>query len=246
MKFIKDGIQLFIFTIVVILSSKAACINSKFNSDQILEKKDHEVQIFKNSYITPKNVKVFSTSTNLQKVKIRIGDTTTPEKNETCYLQFLEKILITYLQFFVLFSILSFYKFFEELNQIKQVHIAGKYNDVKDLTSEKYKYKISELNGENVFISGETNINSSATDEFLQLNIDKQYAMIYRTVEIFNSNTDTWVPLIEDGSDKNLLNDEVPQINLLNEYFMDVSYCGKNMKFPKLFSKAFCGEVKIY
>jgi hypothetical protein len=246
MKFAKNGKKLVFFLLMIVLSSKALCLNTKFESNQILEKKDHEVQIYKNSKITPKNFRFFSNTNFLEKARLRYGEQSKDEINNTDLLLFFRKVLLTYLHFFILFCILSFYKFFEELNQIKLIHIAGKFNEVKDLTSENYKNKFAELNGETVFISGETKILHGANDENLQVTIEKPYAMIYRQVEIFSVTTKTWVPLIEESPDLNYFNEDKVHVTLLNEYFIEVNFTGRVFKFPRLFSKPFTGEVKIF
>lgn len=246
MKFYKNGKNLVSFLLFLLFCLKASCLNSKFESTQILEKKDHEIQIFELSKITPKNFRFFSNSKFLEKARLRFGDRAQEEINNQDIFEFFKKVLITYLQFFILFCILSFYKFFEELNQIKLLHISGKYSEVKDLTSENYKNKIPELNGETVFISGDTKILNGATDEHLQLSIEKPYAMIYRQVEVFNISTKTWVALIEENSEHNYFNEENLHLNLLNEYFYELNFTGRIFKFPRLFCKSFTGQVKYF
>jgi len=245
MKFTKNDKKLIIFLFIVFLSYRSSCLKSKFNSKQIFEKNDHEVEISKEYLITPKNFRYFSNSDISRNLKFRISNSTSENKNISTVFEFLKKVLIAYLQFFFLFCILSLYKLLEELNQIKLLHITGKYNDVKDLTSAKYKDKFSELNGENVFVSGDTNIIKPAEDDVLKINIDKKYSMIYRNVEIFHLIKEKWIPLIENNSHKSFLTEDAPNVNFPNEYFMEVEFFGDVYRFPRLISKPFLGEVII-
>ena len=245
MKFTKNEKKLIIFLFIVVLSYRSSCLNSKFNSEQIFEKNDHEVEISKEYLITPKNFRYFSHKDDFEKVKMRIRNSTSENQNISTVFKFLKKILFAYLQFFILFCLLSFYKIFEELNHIKLLHIAGKYSDVKDLTSEKYKDKISELNGENVFVSGDTKIIKPAEDDVLKIKIEKKYSMIYRNVEIFHLIKEKWIPLVENISHKTFLNDDAPNVNFPNEHFMEVEFFGDFYRFPRLISRPFLGEVII-
>jgi hypothetical protein len=111
------------------------------------------------------------------------------------------KIATLYLQFFVILSILSFQKWFEDLIKIIMYSVDQKFSKVNDLTTEKNRnLPLQNFENEYVFTAGSSNVEIPAKDSIFDFQLSKKYASIYRIVEYFNPSENKWYKL---GSFKN-------------------------------------------
>jgi hypothetical protein len=161
------------------------------------------------------------------------------------------KLIIVYFQFFLIFSVISFHKWYEEVQKIKSNYVENKYSMFKDLTKDdNIETEISEFEGHYVFTSGTTKVCSPAKDEIFDFSYNsKIYAMVERKVEYFDIVVGKWFRLghishREETSDE-ILDVNMPDVTLINDNLMQIEFEGEIFTFPRLISSIFMGNVKI-
>jgi hypothetical protein len=166
----------------------------------------------------------------------------------------LKRILTLYLHFFIIFSVISFLRWHEELYKIKKLFVQNKYSMFLDLTSVENKSKpISELEEKYIFTSGKPIVKVPAQDILFNFsyNNNKSYAKIEREVEIFHSSwKKQWTKLghikrkeeISTYSDSSVI---LWDVNFLDDNYMQISYEGDIYTFPRVISSMFLGQVKF-
>lgn len=163
----------------------------------------------------------------------------------------LRTLIQIYLQFFVLFSLIAFHKWHEEMYKMKTLYIENKYSNFIDLTDESFKNKDpSEFEDKYIFCSGDPSIKSSAQDCIFNYNYNKQYAKIERRVEVMNIITKKWTKLghikkKDDTFTADLDYDEF-DINFIGDEYMEVSFGGDIFTFPRIITSVFLGQVSVY
>jgi hypothetical protein len=141
----------------------------------------------------------------------------------------IKKVVILYLQFFLIFSVFSFLKIYEEIFRTISVHIFYKYNNFIDVA---HNTDIAILENKYVYISDKLIITKSANDNIFDLG-NVNYAKIERRIQLYISGD--WVDLDFD--------------TMINFYeyegiaYMQLDFRGIVFTFPKIENKTFYGEV---
>lgn len=130
-------------------------------------------------------------------------------------------LLLVYLQYFALITIISFHKSFEEVATVKSRYGLEKSYFFKDIT-QKNSNSIHCQDDIDVFASGKPEIIKTANDDLFELTLDKNYARIDRIVEVYNSEKKKWEKINNDS------------------YIDDDNYL-----LPNLSSKSFFGNVEL-
>lgn len=199
---------------------------------------------------------------NNEKVKFLkkyvVENETFDEEIKTNFFNKLKNLLLLYLQFFVIFSLISFLKWHEELYKVKTIHVESKYSNFLDLTEGRFKNRTFnelgefDLDDRYIFISGKTDIITPAKDYILNFNTrGRLYAKIERRVDIFHKSKKKWVKLGHIDRERNeetiseSLEINLPYVNFLNEHYMQVSYYGEIYTFPRIISSVFLGQAEV-
>lgn len=164
-------------------------------------------------------------------------------------IKFLKDLVILYFQIFIVFTIISLYKCYEESIILKDLHVKNKYSIYLDLSKINLQINTNEYEGKNVYVSGLTEILSSAKDEDLDQfmeNLGKQYVKIERKVEIYHISEKKWKKLGKIGSKDETFSGDLNldcEIATVGDNYMQVSYLGDIFTFPRLISSMFLGRV---
>jgi hypothetical protein len=197
MKFLQK-FEIVIFYFIISLISHNATTKLRKNEKLILEKqiieKDNKLGIhsFNENVKNPILKKILTKTyrySSLEAPKVEDeGDYKISKK--------IIKIASLYMQFFVILSILSFQKWFEDLIKIITFSVDQKFSKVNDLTSEKNKnLPLENFESEYIFTAGSTNVEIPAKDPIFDLQVSKKYASIYRIVEYYNPIEKAWYKL---------------------------------------------------
>ena len=146
----------------------------------------------------------------------------TKKKSSSIFFKRVLSLLIVYLQYFSLISIISFHRAFEEVATMKSKYAIEKSYYFKDITKNINNSFLHSQDDIDVFASGKPEIIQTANDDLFELTLDKNYARIDRIVEVFNTEKKKWIPVKYD----NYIDDE-------------------NCELPRLCSKSFFGHVEL-
>ena len=146
----------------------------------------------------------------------------TKKKSSSIFFKRVLSLLIVYLQYFSLISIISFHRSFEEVATMKSKYAIEKSYYFKDITKNINNSFLHSQDDIDVFASGKPEIIQTANDDLFELTLDKNYARIDRIVEVFNTEKKKWIPVKYD----NYIDDE-------------------NCELPRLCSKSFFGHVEL-
>lgn len=251
MKFLeKFGLVAFYFFISLINSYSFSKLRKKvdLNLDKQIVEKEKNLQLhsYTQDVTNPILKKILEKTYRHNNIEI-------PKKNQEDNMKIsymLFRITILYLQFFVIISILSFQKWYEDLIKIIMFSVDQKFSRVNDLTQDKNKnLPIENFEGEYVFASGETQIEHCAIDPLFNFNYSKSFAAIYRIVEYFDTLEKKWVRLGKFNHREESILDEVnhPQIQepSNDKKIIQINMGGFIYTFPKIISSFTCGNVKL-
>ncbi len=210
-----------------------------FANNQILEKKyvEHNTLIrnFRN------NIKL-RTSIIYELPEVKKDENNKPNT----FFEGIKRLGIIYLQFYLIFCILSLYRWYEELLKIKSHFIDMKFSHFEDLTKKETNLinPNSEYEGKYVFASGECKLIKPAQDNIFNFNYKRDYAVVERNVEYFDITNNTWSPLGYTNSKlKDSLND-LRDYYTFQEEFLQFSANQEIYTFPRIISSKFLGRVK--
>jgi hypothetical protein len=139
-----------------------------------------------------------------------------------------EGILI-YLQFFILFTILSLHRLNEEMFKVISIYIDNKYSNFINLN----KLKPGDYDGSYVYLSGSIDVLYPACDDMFAIQADIfKPIKLERIVEILKPGFRKWKKLLDE------------------EYFIKgenlcYSFCERLFTFPKIAPEMFYGEVEL-
>ena len=160
------------------------------------------------------------------------------------------KLLILYCQFFIIFSIISFYRWFEEMSKIKTLHVENKYSNFIDLTDSLHKdLNLDYYEGLYVYSAGKPEIKESAKDNMFINVSPKKMAKIERRVEIYDVDEEKWSKLgyigIKEETTPTNFDLNTLYVTYINEEYMQASFSGQIYTFPKIVSSMFLGIVEL-
>jgi hypothetical protein len=216
--------------------------NTNLNKKQIIEKENKMKHYEKN--------RLPSIQKSLSNI-YRYSDIDNNNYEKVSFFKILIKLISVYFQFFLIFCVISFHKWYEEMQIIKSNYVENKYSTFKDLTlPENKETDISEFDGHYIFTSGTTTIHTPAKDEIFDFsNNSKNYAMLERKVEYFDINNEKWHRLghishREETTDE-ILEGNMPDITLISDSLMQIEFDGNIFTFPRVISSIFMGQVKV-
>ena len=163
-------------------------------------------------------------------------------------------ILSIYFQIFLIFSLLSFLKLYEEIFYLKILFCQSKYSHFIEYSSENTK-EINTLleNNRKIYVSGNPIILEEAEDDIFNFPKSKKYAKIERISEIYKPNDKKWKTLGRKifKDDSSVISNS-PFSNLFEEiddfdddYKFEINIYENIFTFPKIFSKISTGKVKL-
>ena len=142
----------------------------------------------------------------------------------------------------LLFTLISIYKLYEEIYQLKKSHLATKYCNVIQFDQE--KMSVQDVQEKLTFVSGKVNILEAANDEMVKFKNEHNFIRIKREVCVYNYIKQKW-ELIKDqlSQDEQLFN-EVDYINFeQKDNILKISYEDKNYIFPNITTRNLNGNV---
>lgn len=178
-------------------------------------------------------------------------DNTYKEEKSSQIIQFfLKDLVVLYFQIFIVFTIASILRCYEESVIIKELYVKNRYSLCEDISN-------SEVNphnyeDKNVFTSGFPVIKEAAKDDRLNqlLSCNTKYLKIQRLVEVFNPIAKKWENLgrnnnnnskiMEDFNEFYMTND----VNMIGSDYIQLSYTSQIYTFPKLMCSTFIGKVR--
>ena len=152
------------------------------------------------------------------------------------------KLIIGTIIFFVLISI---YRLYEEIYQLKKSHLVSKYCNVIDFDPE--KMCIQDVQEKLTFVSGKLNLLEPANDDMMKYKNEEKFVRIKREVAVYNYLRDKW-ELIKDI--KSLDEELFSEVDYLNfeqiDHIIKLSYEDNNYIFPNIFTANLEGKVFLY
>lgn len=246
MKYVLRVNKIFLFLLIIFIClnvTKQLLKNTNLNTKQIIEKQN-KIKHYQTN-------KLASIQNSLSKI-YRYTNLDNKNYEKVSFFNILIKFISVYFQFFLIFCVISFHKWYEEMQIIKYNHVENKYSNFKDLTLKENQDKdISEFDGHYIFTSGTTNIKSTAKDEIFNFSLNsKNYAMLERKVEYYDVISEKWHRLghishREETTDE-ILDNYLPEITLISESLMQIDFEGNIFTFPRVISSIFMGQVNFY
>lgn len=249
----KNKLSLTLFIIILCLKFSNSVKSS--NADkQILEKEKFlkKTSLRMSSYENTKKIPSSRVNTFNYSHLLQLSPAGNEDK-QTSFFEKLSKLFGLYFKFFIIFAIIAFLKWYEEMLKIKINYVENKYSMFQDLTAPQNKNKdLSEFEGQYVFTSGPTQILAEAQDNIFKFSSSKKYAAVERKVEFFHINNYTWnrigyIDNKEDSCvDSNSIEKELYDVTFPNSNYMQINLTGEIYTFPRVISSLFLGHVKFY
>lgn len=195
--------------------------------------------------------------TNNAEKKITFDYATNNINNNNVYT--IKKLILAlsiYSQLFLIFSVISLLKLYEEYFKIKSIYCENKYSHFKILTPENKEALLANSQSY-IFTSGKPEIKEEAHDEIFDFPKKKKFVKIERIVEIYRADEKSWKILGKKALRSNYsfskyeeqtvktpdMIEEMDGDEKEDNFQLDINTLEQIYTFPKIFSKMFVGKV---
>ena len=138
-----------------------------------------------------------------------------------------------------LFTLISFYRIYEDINELKRSHITSKYCNVIEFDQE--KMNMQDVEEQLTFVSGKVSILETANDDLVKFKKEEDFIRIKREVCVFNYLKNNWEEIQDELCQSK---DDVDYCYIKHNENIKISYeINHDYIFPYITTRNFEGKV---